>query len=121
MVAGKNSRKRAKREPLAKGGVVLRDFTVGTHTFKKGTPDSWNQVKLPGNEQRMINVIGAYLQHSHNSEEFEKKLEEDRQKEADRQLEQLAVQLEREREEETRKRLERVAAKKKAQEEIFSR
>jgi len=97
---------------------VLRDFAVGTHLFKKGTRDSWNQVKLHSGEERMLNVIGAYLKSTHNAEEEAKKLEEDRQREADRQLEQLALQLEREREEETRKRLAKLAAKREAQERV---
>lgn len=106
--------KKPREGPLAKDGIVLRDFKVGNHTFKKGTRDSWNQVKLTGTTERMLNVVGVYLKHSFNAEEDAKKLEEDRQKEADRQLEQLAAKLEREKVEETRKRMERVAKRKAA-------
>ena len=107
--------------PLAKDGVVLRDFMVGNHVFKAGTKDSWSQVKLSRGTESLLGVIGAHLKHQFNSEDEEKRLEMERQQEADRQLEQLAVRLELEREEETRKRLAKLAAKRAAQNENLSR
>ena len=121
VVGRKSKLKVVKERPLAKNGVVLRDFKVGNHVFKKGTRDSWSQVRLSGGTESMLNVIGVHLKHQFNSEEEEKRLEMERQKEADRQLENLAVQLEREREEETRKRLAKLAAKRAAQNENLSR
>lgn len=106
---------------LARNGVVLRDFTVGNHVFKKGTKDSWSQVKLSMGTESLLASIGVHLEHGYGSIEHTEKLEKDRQKEADRQLEQLAVKLEKEHEEETRKRLARVAAKKLALEQNLSR
>lgn len=110
-----------KPEPLAKNGVVLRDFTVGNHTFKKGTKDSWSQVKLSRGVESLLNVIGVHLTHSFTDEEEARRLEMERQKEADRQLDQLAVKLEREHQEETRKRLAKLAAKREAQNANLSR
>lgn len=99
-------------KPLAKDGIVLRDFKVGNHVFKKGTRDSWDQVKLPGTQESMLRTLCVYLEHSYRSPEEEAQIERERQKEADRQLEKLARELAREKEEETRKRLERVRARK---------
>jgi len=115
VAARKTQKAKTKKErPLAKNGIVLRDFKVGSHVFKKGTRDSWSQVRLSNGTESMLNVIGVHLKHQFNPEEEARRLEEERQKEADRQFDQLAVQLKREKEEETRKRLARVAAKKQA-------
>lgn len=112
---------KVKEPPLAKNGVVLRDFTVGTHVFKKGTRDSWSQVKLANGTESLLTTIGVHLEHGYGSIEEAEELERKRQQEADRQLEQLAVKLELEREEETKKRMARVAVKKLAMEKNLSR
>ena len=113
-VRRKGKVKSAKERPLAKGGIVLRDFTVGNHVFKKGTRDSWSQVRLSSGTESLLTTIGVHLDHGYGSIDDTEAVERKQQEEADRQLELLAVQLEREHEEETRKRLERVAAKKRA-------
>ncbi len=120
-VRRKKKLKLVKEQPLAKNGVVLRDFKVGNHTFKKGTRDSWTQVRLANGTESLLAVIGAHIDHGYGSIDDTEEMERKRQQEADRQLEQLAKQLEREKEEETRKRLARVAAKKAAMEQNLSR
>ena len=106
---------------MAKNGIVLRDFMVGNHLFKKGTKDSWGQVRLQNGTESLLKTIGVHVDHGYGSIDDTEKMEREREQEAVRQLEQLAMKLEREKEEETRKRLAKLAAKREAQNANLSR